>query len=70
MGSRGRDSTVSHRPRAGNAIESSELFVDDGGYRQPNSGAETGWRWLETGGSPQLENSFAKFFNQTIKQSI
>ncbi len=44
------------------------LFVDDGGYRQPEYWSGDGWRWLETGGSPQLENSFAKFFNQTIKQ--
>jgi gamma-glutamyl hercynylcysteine S-oxide synthase len=44
-------------------------FVEDGGYNQPQWWSEDGWRWLETGGAPQLENSFAKFFNQTIKQS-
>jgi gamma-glutamyl hercynylcysteine S-oxide synthase len=45
-------------------------FVDDGGYREPKWWSEEGWRWLETGGAPQLENSFAKFFNKTIKESI
>ena len=44
-------------------------FVDDGGYRDRKWWSESGWRWLETGGSPQLEHSFAKFFNKTIKPS-
>jgi iron(II)-dependent oxidoreductase len=44
-------------------------FVEDGGYCQPKWWSEEGWRWLETGGAPQLENSFAKFFNKPIKQS-
>ena len=44
-------------------------FVQDDGYRQPNWWSEKGWRWLESGGSPQLEDSFAKFFNKPIKQS-
>ena len=44
-------------------------FVDEGGYFQPKWWSEDGWRWLETGGAPQLENSFAKFFNKPISQS-
>jgi iron(II)-dependent oxidoreductase len=44
-------------------------FVDDGGYRDRKWWSESGWRWLETGGSPQLEHSFSKFFNKTIKPS-
>ena len=42
-------------------------FVEDGGYRQPKWWSEGGWRWLSTGGAPQLENSFANFFNKPIK---
>jgi iron(II)-dependent oxidoreductase len=44
-------------------------FVEDGGYCQPKWWSEEGWRWLETGGAPQLENSFANFFNKPIKQA-
>ena len=44
-------------------------FVEDGGYCQPKWWSEEGWRWLETGGAPELENSFAKFFNKPIKQA-
>jgi gamma-glutamyl hercynylcysteine S-oxide synthase len=44
-------------------------FVEDGGYRQSKWWSEEGWRWLETGGAPQLENSFALFFNESVKQS-
>ena len=43
-------------------------FVDDGGYRKPQFWSEKGWRWLNSGGNPQLEKSFAKFFNK--KNSI
>lgn len=39
-------------------------FVDDGGYRKREFWSEEGWRWLESGGSPQLERSFAKFWNK------
>ena len=44
-------------------------FVEDGGYSQPRWWSKDGWRWLETGGAPQLENSFAQFFNKPINQS-
>lgn len=44
-------------------------FVEDGGYRQPRFWSEAGWRWLETGGAPQLEKSFANFFSKTLKES-
>lgn len=44
-------------------------FVEAGGYREPRFWSEEGWRWLETGGSPQLENSFAKFFNQAMRET-
>jgi gamma-glutamyl hercynylcysteine S-oxide synthase len=44
-------------------------FVEDGGYCEPKWWSEEGWRWLETGGAPQLEGSFARFFNKPIKQS-
>ncbi|MGH7766039.1 MAG: DinB family protein, partial [Candidatus Binatia bacterium] len=29
-------------------------FVDDGGYRRREFWSESGWRWLESGGSPAL----------------
>jgi gamma-glutamyl hercynylcysteine S-oxide synthase len=45
-------------------------FVEYGGYRQPKWWSDEGWRWLETGGAPQLENSLAKFFNKPMKQSF
>jgi iron(II)-dependent oxidoreductase len=45
-------------------------FVDDGGYCQAKWWSEEGWRWLETGGAPQLENSFANFFKKPITQSL
>ena len=44
-------------------------FVEDGGYRKPQFWSADGWRWLELGGTPRLESSFAKFFNQDVKQS-
>ncbi len=43
-------------------------FVEDGGYSQPRWWSAEGWRWLEGGGAPQLENSFANFFNKPIKR--
>jgi gamma-glutamyl hercynylcysteine S-oxide synthase len=44
-------------------------FVEDGGYRKPQFWSADGWRWLASGGAPQLETSFAKFFNRNVKQS-
>ena len=38
-------------------------FVDDGGYGKAEFWSEAGWGWLQSGGSPALEASFAKFFN-------
>jgi len=39
-------------------------FVDDGGYRRREFWSDEGWRWLESGGSPALEQSFSKFFGK------
>jgi iron(II)-dependent oxidoreductase len=39
-------------------------FVEDNGYRRPECWSAAGWRWIESGGAPQLEASFAKFFNK------
>jgi gamma-glutamyl hercynylcysteine S-oxide synthase len=44
-------------------------FVEDGGYRAPRFWSEPGWRWLESGGAPQLESSFAKFFNRRMNEA-
>jgi gamma-glutamyl hercynylcysteine S-oxide synthase len=44
-------------------------FVEDGGYQKPQFWSAEGWRWLEVGGAPQLETSFAKFFNRNMKES-
>jgi iron(II)-dependent oxidoreductase len=44
-------------------------FVEDGGYRNSRFWSQQGWDWLQSGGVPQLEDSFAKFFNKTIKNS-
>jgi iron(II)-dependent oxidoreductase len=40
-------------------------FVEDGGYREERFWSAAGWRWLHSGGTPQLEESFAKFFNKS-----
>ena len=45
------------------------VFVDDGGYRRREFWSEEGWRWLESGGSPALERSFAKFFKREQEHS-
>ena len=45
-------------------------FVEAGGYREPRFWSDEGWHWLESGGSPQLEKSFAKFFNKTHNEPI
>ena len=44
-------------------------FVEAGGYRKPDYWSAEGWRWLELGGAPQLELSFAKFFNKSFHES-
>jgi iron(II)-dependent oxidoreductase len=43
-------------------------FVEAGGYREPRFWSTEGWQWLSTGGTPQLEKSFSKFFNKSIKE--
>jgi gamma-glutamyl hercynylcysteine S-oxide synthase len=45
-------------------------FVEDGGYRKRQHWSREGWRWLETGGAPQLERSFGKFFNKVLDEKI
>ena len=45
-------------------------FVEAGGYRERRFWSDEGWHWLESGGSPQLEKSFAKFFNKTHNEPI
>ena len=43
-------------------------FVEDGGYRNVKFWSADGWEWLERGGAPQLERSFAKFFNKSLNE--
>jgi EgtB-related family protein len=43
-------------------------FVNDGGYRQERLWSPEGWRWLQTGGAPALQRSFAKFFNKDVRE--
>ena len=43
-------------------------FVESGGYHEPSYWSRAGWQWLETGGAPQLEQSFAKFFNKSMNR--
>jgi iron(II)-dependent oxidoreductase len=43
-------------------------FVEDGGYRKPKFWSADGWEWLERGGAPRLERSFAKFFNKNMHE--
>ena len=45
-------------------------FVEDGGYRKAQYWSAEGWRWLETGGSPALEKSLAKFFNKDFAKNF
>ena len=45
-------------------------FVEEGGYRQRQYWSDDGWQWLESGGAPQLEKSFAKFFNKTLNEPM
>ena len=44
-------------------------FVEDGGYRKSHFWSQAGWQWLQSGGAPQLEDSFARFFNKTLTKS-
>jgi gamma-glutamyl hercynylcysteine S-oxide synthase len=43
-------------------------FVEEGGYRERRFWSEESWQWLESGGAPQLEQSFSKFFSKSIKE--
>jgi iron(II)-dependent oxidoreductase len=45
-------------------------FVEDGGYRDKRFWSNEGWDWLERGGAPQLERSFAKFFNKHLHEPL
>ena len=45
-------------------------FVDEGGYRERHYWSDDGWQWLQSGGAPQLEKSFAKFFHKTLNEPI
>jgi iron(II)-dependent oxidoreductase len=45
-------------------------FVEDGGYRKAQYWSDKGWQWLESGGSPALEKSFAKFFNKDFDKTF
>ncbi|MET0502613.1 MAG: selenoneine synthase SenA [Candidatus Binatia bacterium] len=45
-------------------------FVEAGGYRECKFWSRDGWQWRQSGGAPQLENTFAKFFNHTILKSF
>lgn len=45
-------------------------FVEASGYRQRKHWSDEGWQWLQSGGAPQLEKSFAKFFRRTLNEKI
>jgi iron(II)-dependent oxidoreductase len=45
-------------------------FVEEDGYRERKYWSAEGWHWLESGGAPQLEKSFAKFFNKSIDERV
>ena len=45
-------------------------FVEAGGYRERRYWSDESWQWLESGGSPQLEKSFAKFFNKDLAKTL
>ena len=45
-------------------------FVEEGGYRERKYWSAEGWQWLESGGAPQLEKSFAKFFNKPLNEPV
>jgi iron(II)-dependent oxidoreductase len=42
-------------------------FVEDGGYKRKELWSKEGWQWLESGGSPALEQSFSMFFKKDQK---
>ena len=44
-------------------------FVEDDGYRKQQFWSTDGLRWLQSGANPQLQQSFAKFFNKTLEES-
>ncbi len=44
-------------------------FVEDSGYQKSQFWSNEGWRWLQSGGAPKLEASFAKFFNKTMNNA-
>jgi iron(II)-dependent oxidoreductase len=44
-------------------------FIEAGGYRKPQYWSTDGWHWLLTGGSPELEKSFSKFFKTIDEKS-
>ncbi|MBM4260980.1 MAG: ergothioneine biosynthesis protein EgtB [Deltaproteobacteria bacterium] len=43
-------------------------FVEAGGYRERQFWSDAGWHWLESGGAPQLEQSFAGFFKRNMDE--
>ena len=45
-------------------------FVEEGGYHDEKYWSAQGWQWLQSGGAPQLEKSFAKFFNKEINEPM
>ena len=45
-------------------------FVEDSGYRERRYWSEEGWHWLGSRGAPQLEKSFAKFFNKNLNNPL
>jgi iron(II)-dependent oxidoreductase len=45
-------------------------FVEDGGYRNAKFWSADGWQWLQRGGAPQLERSFAQFFNRNLNEPM
>jgi iron(II)-dependent oxidoreductase len=44
-------------------------FVEDGGYRKQTFWSPDGWRWLNSPGSSNLQQSFATFWNKQVKTS-
>jgi iron(II)-dependent oxidoreductase len=45
-------------------------FVEEGGYRERKYWSGEGWQWLDSGGAPQLEKSFARFFNKSVNEPV
>jgi iron(II)-dependent oxidoreductase len=43
-------------------------FVESGGYREQRYWSSAGWEWLQGGGAPELQQSFAKFFNKSLSE--